>query len=78
MLRYSVQVHLLTTRAIVTPLLAGNTVILKTSELAPRTQSLWAELLFEAGLPEGCLNVLHVKPGEHHLVSSLIANDKIR
>ncbi|WWD19969.1 hypothetical protein CI109_104442 [Kwoniella shandongensis] len=38
-------VHLLTARAIITPLIAGNTVILKTSEHTPYTQTLWAELL---------------------------------
>lgn len=55
-----VQAHLLTSRAIVTPLLAGNTVVLKTSEITPHTQCLWAELLFAAGLPRSCLSVVHI------------------
>ncbi|ORX33776.1 aldehyde dehydrogenase [Kockovaella imperatae] len=72
-------VHLLTSRAIITPLLAGNTVILKTSEYAPRTQLLWAELLFEAGLPRDCLTVLHSsKEDAGWVVPELIADSRVR
>ncbi|PCH34920.1 aldehyde dehydrogenase, partial [Wolfiporia cocos MD-104 SS10] len=47
-------------RAIVIPLICGNTVILKCAEYAPRTQALIGELLSEAGLPDGVLNVISV------------------
>ncbi|KAF9805836.1 hypothetical protein IEO21_08925 [Rhodonia placenta] len=49
----------LTVRAICYPIICGNTVVLKTSEISPRCQYLIAELLAEAGLPKGVLNVIH-------------------
>ncbi|WWC64324.1 uncharacterized protein I303_106934 [Kwoniella dejecticola CBS 10117] len=72
-------VHLLTARAIITPLLAGNTVVLKSSEHTPYTQRLWGELLYAAGLPPGCLSVVHVaKEDASDLVSQLLADKRIR
>lgn len=43
---------------IVPALLAGNTVVLKPSEVAPFTASLYAWLLREAGLPPGVVNMV--------------------
>ncbi|RFS83110.1 aldehyde dehydrogenase family protein [Actinomadura spongiicola] len=52
-------------RAIIGPLALGNTVVLKPSEDAPHTGgALWAEILHEAGLPAGALNVVTHAPGE--------------
>jgi acyl-CoA reductase-like NAD-dependent aldehyde dehydrogenase len=52
-------------RAVVGPLALGNTVVLKPSEDAPYTGgALWAEILHEAGLPAGALNVVTHAPGE--------------
>ncbi|MEW9551932.1 aldehyde dehydrogenase family protein [Nonomuraea sp. NPDC050783] len=52
-------------RGIVGPLALGNTVVLKPSEEAPYTGgALWAEVLHEAGLPAGALNVVTHAPGE--------------
>ncbi|NVI90764.1 aldehyde dehydrogenase family protein [Actinomadura sp. BRA 177] len=52
-------------RAIVGPLALGNTVVLKPSEDSPYTGgALWAEILHEAGLPAGALNVVTHAPGE--------------
>jgi acyl-CoA reductase-like NAD-dependent aldehyde dehydrogenase len=39
-------------------LVTGNTVVLKPSELTPRTTLALADLAAEAGLPDGCLSVL--------------------
>lgn len=72
-------VHLLTMRAIITPLLAGNTVVLKTTEQTPYSQSLWAELLYEAGVPKEALTVLHISPADAPaLVPALVAQKQIR
>lgn len=47
-------------RAVATPLLAGNTVVLKTSERSPNTHLAAARVFLEAGLPRDCLSCLHV------------------
>ena len=66
-------------RAICTPLIAGNTVILKTSEVTPETQALWADLLYESGLPREALQVVHAS-AEHApaVVEALVADPRIR
>ncbi|KAK0623670.1 Aldehyde/histidinol dehydrogenase [Immersiella caudata] len=48
----------LTARAIACPLICGNTVVLKPSELSPRSQDVVVRALAAAGLPPGCLNFL--------------------
>ncbi|KAF2970753.1 hypothetical protein GQX73_g2798 [Xylaria multiplex] len=50
----------LTVRAIATPLICGNTVILKPSEYSPKNQHLVVRAMIEAGLPKGCLHFLPV------------------
>lgn len=52
----------LSQRACTQPIMAGNTAILKTSELSPRTQFILAEVFEDAGLPKGVLNIVHVDP----------------
>jgi succinylglutamic semialdehyde dehydrogenase len=44
---------------IVPALLAGNTCVFKPSELAPGVAALMAECFESAGLPAGCLNIVH-------------------
>ncbi|MEM7005025.1 MAG: succinylglutamate-semialdehyde dehydrogenase [Pseudomonadota bacterium] len=44
---------------IVPALLAGNTCVFKPSELAPSVAEIMVEAFVEAGLPDGCLNVVH-------------------
>ncbi|HAY06722.1 MAG TPA: succinylglutamate-semialdehyde dehydrogenase [Hyphomonas sp.] len=44
---------------IVPALLAGNTCVFKPSELAPGVAALLAECFEAAGLPPGCLNIIH-------------------
>lgn len=48
----------LTMRAIAFPLLCGNTIVLKASELSPRTQAICVESFAEAGIPAGVLNLI--------------------
>ncbi|KAI0653168.1 aldehyde dehydrogenase [Cubamyces menziesii] len=49
---------ILTLRAVAIPIVCGNTVVLKTSEVSPRIQALLVEVLAEAGLPRGVLNCI--------------------
>ncbi|GAA5973197.1 hypothetical protein JCM11641_006318 [Rhodosporidiobolus odoratus] len=66
-------------RSCLQPIMAGNTAILKTSEMSPRTQMIIAEILHEAGLPEGVLSVIHVAPEDAPaVVEAFIANPIIR
>ncbi|MEO0883899.1 MAG: succinylglutamate-semialdehyde dehydrogenase [Pseudomonadota bacterium] len=44
---------------IVPALLAGNTCVFKPSELAPSVAEVMADAFVEAGLPDGCLNIVH-------------------
>ena len=52
----------------------GNTFILKPSEKDPSTSMLNAELLAEAGLPDGVFNVVH---GDKVAVDALLENDDV-
>ena len=51
-------------RAIAVPLACGNSVILKASEICPRTQALIIEAFAEAGFPEGVVNVVTNAPAD--------------
>ena len=53
----------------------GNTFVLKPSERVPRTAVRTAELLHEAGLPAGVLNVVH---GAKPVVDGILNHPKIR
>ena len=52
----------------------GNTFILKPSEKDPGCSLMWAELLKEAGLPDGVFNVVQ---GDHVAVNSLLSDDRV-
>jgi malonate-semialdehyde dehydrogenase (acetylating)/methylmalonate-semialdehyde dehydrogenase len=56
-------------------LACGNTFVLKPSEKVPLTAVLLAELLHEAGLPKGVLNLVH---GGRGCVDALLAHPKVR
>lgn len=49
---------ILGTRAVSTALACGNSVILKASEICPKTHSLIIEALSEAGFPDGTVNIV--------------------
>lgn len=71
--------YILGTRAIALPLSAGNTVILKGSELSPRCFWALGDIYREAGLPAGCLNVIYHKTSDAPVVTSaLIAHPAVR
>ncbi|MFS2153903.1 aldehyde dehydrogenase [Rhizobium sp. Rhizsp42] len=66
-------------RSLATPLACGNTVVMKTSEICPRTHRLIVDALHEAGLPEGVLNAVSNAPEDAGaIVEALIAHPAIR
>ena len=66
-------------RAISCAILCGNTVVLKASEVTPRTHAVVAELFEEAGLPKGVLNFLSIsREASPELVSRIIAHPLVR
>ncbi|SPJ32164.1 aldehyde dehydrogenase [Kushneria phyllosphaerae] len=70
---------ILATRAIATPLACGNTVILKASEQCPATHHLIGEVLVEAGLNDGIVNVITNAPDQAaEVVNALIDHPCVR
>jgi len=70
---------ILGTRAIATPLACGNTVVFKISEMCPRTHTMIAESIIEAGLPPGVLNVVSNAPADAaEIVNALIAHPAVK
>ncbi len=66
-------------RAIAMPLACGNTVILKASEICPATQRLIGEVLNEAGLAPGVVNVITNAPADApKIVDALISHPAVR
>ncbi|CUA77254.1 aldehyde dehydrogenase [Rhizoctonia solani] len=66
-------------RAVSNAIIGGNTAILKTSEHSPRIHNAVAQIFFEAGLPAGVLNVIHVDPQDApSVVESMVAHPAIR
>ena len=65
------------TRKIAPAVAAGCTMVLKPAELTPLTSMLFAQLMTEAGLPDGVLNVITTtQPGE--VTGPLIADTRLR
>ncbi|KAL4871593.1 hypothetical protein BDV12DRAFT_24772 [Aspergillus spectabilis] len=70
---------ILGTRAVALPLAAGNTTILKGSELSPKCFWVIGDIFREAGLPAGCLNVIYHKTTDAAAVTNaLIAHPDVR
>ncbi len=66
-------------RAIAMPLACGNTVIMKASELCPRTHSLIIEAFADAGFPEGVVNVVTNAPEDAaDVVGALIDHPAVK
>lgn len=69
----------LAVRAVAAPLACGNTVILKGSELCPKTHEWVASLINSAGLPAGVLNYITNAPDHaEEVVEALIAHPAVR
>jgi acyl-CoA reductase-like NAD-dependent aldehyde dehydrogenase len=70
---------ILGTRSVATPLACGNTVVLKASEICPRTHGEIARVLADAGLPAGVVNlVTHSAEAAGDVVDELIAHQAVR
>ncbi|TPI64920.1 aldehyde dehydrogenase [Mesorhizobium sp. B3-1-3] len=70
---------ILGTRALAMPLACGNTVVLKASEMCPGTHRLIGQVLVEAGLPKGVVNVLTNDPKDAAaIVETLIAHPAVK
>jgi vanillin dehydrogenase len=70
---------ILATRAVAAPLALGNTVVLKASEICPRTHAEIARVLDDAGLPAGVINLLTHDPDDApDVVDELIAHPAVR
>jgi len=66
-------------RAVATPLACGNTVVLKASEVCPRTHHLIGEVFRDAGLPPGVLNVVTNAPDDAAaVVEALVAHPAVK
>src|SRR4051794_49182 len=70
---------ILGTRAVASPLAFGNTLVLKGSEMCPRTHAEIARVLADAGLPAGVINYLSHEAGDAaDVVDELIAHPAVR
>ncbi len=70
---------ILAVRSFCTALACGNTVVMKSSEASPGTQFLLTQIMSEAGLPPGVLNLISNAPGEAGpLVEAMIAHPAVR
>ena len=66
-------------RAVAMPLACGNTVVLKSSELCPRTHWLIGSVLRDAGVPAGAINVISNAPADAKaVVDALIEHPAVR
>jgi acyl-CoA reductase-like NAD-dependent aldehyde dehydrogenase len=69
----------LAARAIAYPIVCGNTVVFRGSELSPRSHQLIAEVFHEAGLPAGVLNFITTTTEDSdEVVSAIIAHPAVR
>jgi benzaldehyde dehydrogenase (NAD) len=70
---------ILGTRAVASPLAFGNTVVLKASELCPRTHGEIVRALVDAGLPPGAINLITHEAGDApEVVDELIVHPAVR
>jgi vanillin dehydrogenase len=66
-------------RAVAMPLACGNTVVLKAADECPQTYRIIGDVLEEAGLPAGAINVLTTsREGAAATVDALIADPRVR
>jgi acyl-CoA reductase-like NAD-dependent aldehyde dehydrogenase len=70
---------ILGTRAVAMAIACGNTVVLKASEMCPGTHRLIGQVLVEAGLPKGVINVITNDPRDAAgIVEALVAHPSVK
>lgn len=70
---------ILAVRAVAMPPACGNTVVLKSSEMCPMTHRLIGQVLRDAGLPPGALNIISNAPDDAKaVVDALISHPVVR
>ena len=70
---------ILAVRAVAMPIACGNTVVLKASEMCPKTHSMVAEALTDAGLPAGVIQVVtHAAEDAPEVVAALVSHPKVK
>jgi acyl-CoA reductase-like NAD-dependent aldehyde dehydrogenase len=70
---------ILGTRSVAMALACGNTVVLKTSELCPATHRLIGNVLVEAGIPDGVINIISNAPADASaVVEALVSHPVVR
>ncbi len=66
-------------RSVALPLACGNTVVMKSSELCPRTHRLIGEVLLAGGVPKGAMNMISNAPEDAAgIVEAVIAHPAVR
>lgn len=66
-------------RSLATPLACGNTVVMKTSEISPRTHRLIVDALLEGGIPAGVINAVSNAPEDAaEIVETMISHAAVR
>ncbi|KAK2759758.1 hypothetical protein FQN54_002492 [Arachnomyces sp. PD_36] len=71
--------YILGIRAVTLPLAAGNTTVLKGSELSPKCFWAIGDIFRQAGVPAGCLNIIYHRTSDAaEVTNSLIANPDVR
>ncbi|KAM0415897.1 hypothetical protein ACHAPT_013159 [Fusarium lateritium] len=71
--------YVLGARSVAFALATGNTTVLKGSELSPRVFWAIGDIFREAGLPDGCLNIIYHRPADAAAVTeALIAHPAIK
>jgi acyl-CoA reductase-like NAD-dependent aldehyde dehydrogenase len=69
----------LAARAIAYPIVCGNTVVFRGSEMSPRSHQLIAEIFHEAGLPAGVLNFITTSTADSDaVIGAIIAHRAVR
>jgi len=71
--------YILGLRSFLYAIAVGNTAVMKGSELSPRCFSVLAQVLIEAGLPAGVLNVIYVRPSDAaEVTTALIEHSAVK